>query len=117
MATIRETMVTMAVRYPFLFLFRITGQLAPLFERANYTAIGFSGHVSTLDTGVAEERKLKPFNRFERWLLGPIIEAEQKRRRECFRQAVLDVTGEDTVEEAALLSLHAKHRTCVRCCR
>ena len=88
-------MMTMAVRYPFLFLFRITGQLAPLFERANYTAIGFSGHVSMLDEGVSKERKLKPLNRFERWLLKPIIEAEQKRRRECFRQAVIDVTGED----------------------
>jgi hypothetical protein len=88
-------MMTMAVRYPFLFLFRIAGQLASLFERANYTAIGFSGHVSMLDEGVAKERKLKPLNRFEGWLLKPIIEAEQKRRRECWRHAVLHVTGED----------------------
>lgn len=88
-------MTTMAIRYPFLFLFRITGQLGPLFERANYTAIGFSGHVSMLDESVAKERKLKPLNRFEGWLLKPIIEDEQKRRRECFRQAVIDVTGED----------------------
>jgi len=48
-----------------------------------------------LGEGVAKERKLKPLNRFERWLLKPIIEAEQERRRECFRQAVIEVTGED----------------------
>lgn len=89
-------MMPMAVRYPFLFLFMITGQLAPLFERASYTAIGFSGHVSMLDECVAKERKLKPLNRFEKWLIKPIIEAEQRWRRECFRQAVIDVTGEDT---------------------
>ncbi|HXF44291.1 MAG TPA: hypothetical protein VNK70_02390 [Candidatus Paceibacterota bacterium] len=86
-------MMTMAVRYPFLFLFRITGQLTPLFERANYTAIGFSGHVSMLDEDIAKERKLKPLNRFERWLLKPIIEDEQTRRRECFWQAIIEVTG------------------------
>ena len=89
-------MTTMAVRYPFLFFFRITGQLPPLFERASYTAIGLSGHVSMLDEVVAEKRQLKPLNRFERWLLQPIIDAEQKRRRENFRQAVIEVTGEDS---------------------
>ena len=67
----------------------------PSSTRANYTEIGFSGHVSMLDEGVSKERKLKPLNRFERWLLKPIIEAEQKRRRECFRQAVIEVTDED----------------------
>ncbi|MBI2482012.1 MAG: hypothetical protein HYV76_00325 [Candidatus Vogelbacteria bacterium] len=88
-------MTTIAIRYPFLFLFRITGRLGPLFERAEYTAIGLSGHVSMLDKSVAKERKLKPLNRFERWLLKPIIEDEQKLRRECFRQAVIEVMGED----------------------
>ena len=88
-------MTTMAIRYPFLFFFRITGQMAPLFERADYTAIGVTGHVSMFDEGVAKERRLKPLNRFERWLLKPVIEAEQKRRRECFRQAIIEVTGED----------------------
>jgi len=89
-------MMRMAVRYPFLLLLRITGRLAPLFERANYTAIGFSGHISLLDDSVAEERKLKPLNRFEQWLLKPIVEAEQERRRKCFRQAIIEVAGEDS---------------------
>lgn len=88
-------MMTMAIRYPFLFFFKIAGWLAPLAERANYTAIGFSGHVSVLDEDIAKKRKLKSLNRFERWLLKPVIEAEQKWRRECFRQAVIEVTGED----------------------
>lgn len=88
-------MTTLAVRYPFLFFFRITGQLPPLYERANYTAIGLSGHVSMIDKDVAKKRRLKPLNRFERWLLQPIVEAEQKHRRENFRQAIIEVTGED----------------------
>lgn len=87
--------MTMAIRYLFLFLYRITGQLVPLFERANYTAIGFSGHISMIDTDIAKERRLTPLNHLERWLLRPVIEAEQQRRRACFRQAVIDVTGED----------------------
>lgn len=88
-------MMTMAVRYPFLFFFRITGQLAPLFERAYYTAIGFSGRVSMLEEGIAKQLELKPLNRFEQWLLKLVIKDEQKRRRESFRQAVIAVTGKD----------------------
>lgn len=88
-------MMTMAVRYPFLLFFRMTGQLTPLFDRASCTAIGLSGHVSMFDKDIAKTHNLKPLNRFEMWLLGPIIEDEQKRRRGCFRQAIIDVTGED----------------------
>ena len=85
----------MVVRYPFLFLFWISGRLDSLFERANFTAIGFSGYVSALDEWVTKERRLKPLTRFERWLLKPMIEVEQKRRRECFRRAVIETIGED----------------------
>ncbi len=88
-------MIEMAVRYPFLFFFEITGDLDPLLERAIYTSIGYTGHVSTFDEGIVKEGKFKPLNRFEQWLLKPVIEAEQKRRRECFRRAVKEVTGED----------------------
>lgn len=86
------------VRYPFLFLIKILGKLDKLLERADYTAIGFAGHVSAIDQALSEEKQLKSLNRFELWLLRPFIEAEQKRRRECFRQAVIDVTGEDPTE-------------------
>ncbi|TSC82052.1 MAG: hypothetical protein G01um101420_582 [Parcubacteria group bacterium Gr01-1014_20] len=85
----------MAIRYVLTFFIEIVGKLPSLCERANYTAIGFSGHVSVFDEGVAKDRGLKPLNRFERWLLKPIIEAEQGFRRQEFRQAVIEVTGED----------------------
>jgi hypothetical protein len=87
-------MMTMA-RYLLLFFSRVTGQLVPLLERANYTAIGILGHVSPFDEDVAKKRGLKPLNRFEQWLLKSIIGSEQKRRREAFRQATIKVTGED----------------------
>ena len=62
--------------------------------------------VSLAELARAEEperparREASPFalergRRFERWLLEPVIASEQKRRRECFRQAVIDVTDED----------------------
>ena len=88
-------MTTMAVRYPFMFFFRITGQLPRLYERANHTEIGLSGHISTLDEDAVKKLQLKSLNRFERWLLQPIIEAEQKRRRANFLQAFIEVTGEN----------------------
>ncbi len=87
--------MTMAASYPFLFLLKITGWLTPLWERAKYTEIGFSGHVSMPDENIAEERKLKPLNRLEKWLLKPLIEDEQNLRRDAFRQAMIDVLGED----------------------
>jgi len=83
------------VRRLILFLYRFTRRLDPLAERANHTAIGFSGNISMLDHSIAEERELKPLNRFERWLLKPAIEAEQKRRREAWRQSIIEVTGDD----------------------
>ena len=99
-------MTTMAIRNLFLFFLMITGQLASLSERMNYTAIGFSDYVSMLDNGFAKERKLKPLNRFERWLLKPFIETEQKRRRECFRQAFKEITGEDPETDWPLTNSH-----------
>ncbi len=87
-------MVGAMVRYPLLFLLEIIGKLDSPLGRANYTVIGFCGHVSALDQAVAEEQQLKSLNRFELWLLRPIIEVEQERRRKCFREVVLEVTGE-----------------------
>ena len=82
-------MTTITIRRPFLFFFMITDQLGTLLERANYTEIGFTGSVSIIDRDIAKKRKLKPLNRFERWLLRPMIETEQKRRRECFRRGTI----------------------------
>ena len=67
-----------------------------LYERAIFTEIGgVSGHVSLIDEDIATERKLKPLNRFERWFMGPSIEAEKRRRQNIFRTACLEVMGED----------------------
>lgn len=91
-------MMTAAVRCPFLFLFKITGRFDLLLLRANYTEIGLSGYVSAFDKDVIEERNLKPLNRFERWLLRPIVEDEKELRRDVFKQAFIEVTGEDPTD-------------------
>lgn len=90
-----KAVITVAMRWLCLFFLRITGKLDSLLERANFTAIGFTGYVSLPDERLARERQLKPLNWFERWLLKPCIQAEQVRRRAAFREAVIEVTGED----------------------
>ena len=72
------------IRIPLLFFYKITGKIDSLIERASCTTIGHTGNVSVIDKYIAQKHKLAPLNRFERWLLEPIIEAEKKRRRENF---------------------------------
>ena len=84
-----------APRTAIIFLYRISGKDIKLFQRTDWTAIGFTGYVSLPDHDFAKLHKLKPLNRFERWLMKPIIEAEQTLRRDSFRQACLEVLGED----------------------
>ena len=79
----------------------ITRQLKGLLERATYTEIGLTGHVSLADENMARERKLKPLNRFEKWLLKPVIQTEKNFRQSAWRQSVIEVTGEDPDPDAA----------------
>jgi len=77
-----------------------TGRLSRLYTRAVFTEIGhFSGNVSLLDDDIAKEHNLKPLNRFERWLLKPIIEYEKADRHDAFRSAYQEVLGEDPDED------------------
>ncbi len=64
-------------------------------QRANYTEVGFTGNVSEIDKLLAQEKKLRPLNRFEKWLLTPVITYERNLRRESFRQSCIQVLGED----------------------
>lgn len=86
--------VKMYIRNLFVFIFKMIDKLDSLIERAEYTVIGSTGNISTYDEKIAEARKLKPLNRFEKWLLNPFIIVEQRRRRECYRQAVIEAAGE-----------------------
>jgi hypothetical protein len=88
-------MKEMVIRYPFLMVLYALGMLDELLARADFTVIGLSGYVSAHDDLVAKERNLKPLNRFELWLLKPIIEDEQIRRRVHFRHIMRDEFGED----------------------
>lgn len=85
------------IRIPCLFLLRIFRRIGSLCERASITEIGLTGHISVIDNRIASERKLKLLSRFERWLLKPYIEYEQKRRQEAWKKAVAEVTGEGPV--------------------
>ena len=88
-------MVGDAIRLLCLRFYKISGKLEPLLLRANYTAVGFSGHGSALDSRSAAKKHLRPLNRFERWWLKPYIEAERDRRWDIFRQVCANVLGED----------------------
>ena len=66
-----------------------------LIRRASITEIGYTGYVSALDEGIIAKEGLKPLTRFERWMLFPYIQHERMCRRAGFRQACIDVLGED----------------------
>lgn len=83
------------IRIPLILLYMISGKFDMLTERAIYTEIGYTGNISTADRDVARKRKLAPLSSFEKWLIGPTIEAEKKRRRKAFREATIGVADED----------------------
>ncbi len=64
-------------------------------ERAMWTEVGMSGHVSVVDEGIAKKLGLKPLNRFERWLLQDEITATKRAHLDAFQAAFKEVTGED----------------------
>jgi hypothetical protein len=71
------------------------GLAKDLVYRALVLEVGLTGHVSVFDQELAKTNNYRSLNRFERWLLQPIMEFERKYRRELWRQSVLEVTGED----------------------
>lgn len=79
----------------FYYFFRWTSWFKYLPRRTYVTSIGLTGHVSLFDKDLARKKKLKPLNRFEKWLCQDIIRAEQKHRQEIFRQVVREELGED----------------------
>lgn len=84
-------MITEWVRYSILLGYRLSGRIAFLINRMLITEVGQTGSVSSLDERVAKEHKIKKLNRFEKWLLVPVIELEKRRRQECWRQSVRDI--------------------------
>lgn len=73
-----------------------TGRMPRLYQRTVFTEIGhFSGNVSALDKDIAEKHNLHPLNRFERWLMKDIIREEKEIRKDAFREACLNILGED----------------------
>lgn len=67
-----------------------------LCERTMFTEIGaISGHVSMIDKAIAKERGLEPLSAFERWFMQPRIDSEKLGVQNIFRNACIDVMGED----------------------
>ena len=65
-------------------------------QSADYCHIGFSGTGQTaFDKDTIKKRDIQSLDRFGLWLLKTFIEGEKERRWQCFRQASIDVTGED----------------------
>ena len=84
------------VRRLLLRFFDRVGLLTPILIRANYTEIGVFGNVSFLDKEFAKEKNYKTLTSFERWLCKPLIAFEIARRKDAFRQASIEVLGEDS---------------------
>lgn len=68
------------VRLPFIFLLALIGVCAPMHDRVYYMMQGLEGHILEHDNEVIIRRKLRPLNRFEKWLFGPIVASEHKRK-------------------------------------
>lgn len=69
-------------------------------QRTKFTEVGaISGHVSMMDEAVAKERKLEPLNAFERWFMQPRIDKQKQYNQNIFRQACINVMGEDPNED------------------
>jgi len=70
-----------------------------LHKRVIVCEVGVFGHWSEMDGGRAQEQGLRPLNPFEKWLTKPLIEQERTWRRRAFRDACMEVTGEDLEAE------------------
>jgi hypothetical protein len=82
-----------------LWFYRITGKFPQLALRVDLFEVGTTGHGPTvIDKSVAEKRGLKPLNRFERWLVASVVPELQKHHHDAFRQACIEVLGEDPDE-------------------
>jgi len=87
------------IRISFLMLTYKTDWFRKTWERALLLNIGFSGHVSNIDKHIALREGLRPLNRFELWLMTPLIIADKAERKNAFRQACIEVLGEDPDED------------------
>lgn len=76
-------------------LYKKTNKLDLLFKRMEWCAIGFTGHISIPDEEFAKQQGYKSLNRFEYWLVRPIIEIEKKRRQDIFENVIAEMLGED----------------------
>lgn len=81
----------LAARFVVLYAALRTRWFAGLAERMLLTAVGLTGRVSLLDKYAAEQKGLKPLNRFEKWFLAPVITAERKRRWDLWRQHCMEI--------------------------
>ena len=82
------------LRLIILKVYKLMGKLNMLLKRAEYCSIGFTGNVSSLDKEHAKKQGYKSLNKFEMWLLRPIIEHEKTIRQDCFEKVCNDVLGE-----------------------
>ena len=83
------------IRKIILYIYKRTGKLNLLFKRMEWCVIGFSGNVSIPDEEFAKQQGYKPLNKFEYWLVKPIVEIEKKRRQDIFKNAMVEILGED----------------------
>lgn len=57
-------------------IYILLGKMESLLDRASLLEVGLSGHVTKRDIEYAERMGYRRLNRFEKWFLKPMIEAE-----------------------------------------
>ena len=66
-----------------------------LMKRTMILEVGLSGNVSVLDEDIVHRQKLKPLNKFEKWLVAPYVEELKVIHKDAWKHAIKDVLGEE----------------------
>ena len=72
------------------------GHFDELHRRIMLAEVGLSGHVSLVDKAMADETGVRPLSRLQRWLARPVIVDLREHHRNAWREACIDVLGEDS---------------------
>lgn len=66
-----------------------------LMKRTMILEVGLTGHISLLDKEAGKSQKLKPLNKFEKWLVAPYVKQLKMIHQDAWKHAIKDILGED----------------------
>lgn len=63
------------------------GKFEKLINRTILYEVGIYGKVTEKELNLAKKRNYRPLNKFEKWLMKPVIEYEREWRQKVWREA------------------------------